>query len=68
LALAGMLAADFFVSEQYSKQLWLLLALGPSLLAIAHHSGGDPRGAWNGARGVPRRRPPDLPSTRLTRT
>jgi O-antigen ligase len=35
MALAGMLAADFFVSEQYSKQLWLLLALGPALLAIA---------------------------------
>jgi len=35
MALAGMLAADFFLSEQYSKQLWLLLALGPALLAIA---------------------------------
>jgi O-antigen ligase len=35
VALAGILAADFFVSDQYSKQLWLLLALGPALLAIA---------------------------------
>jgi O-antigen ligase len=35
LALAGILAADFFVSEQYSKQLWVLLALGPVLLSIA---------------------------------
>ena len=35
MALAGILAADFFVSEQYSKQLWLLLALGPALLSIA---------------------------------
>ena len=35
VALAGILAADFFVSEQYSKQLWLLLALGPALLSIA---------------------------------
>ena len=29
----GVLATDFFQSEQYSKQLWLLLALGPALLA-----------------------------------
>jgi O-antigen ligase len=35
IALAGMLAADFFVSEQFSKQLWLLLALCPALLSIA---------------------------------
>jgi O-antigen ligase len=35
VALAGILAADFFVSEHYSKQLWLLLALGPALLALA---------------------------------
>jgi O-antigen ligase len=36
IALVGILAADFFVSEQYSKQLWLLLALGPALLSLAH--------------------------------
>lgn len=35
IAITGMLAADFFVSDQYSKQLWLLLALCPALLAIA---------------------------------
>jgi O-antigen ligase len=35
VALIGILAADFFVSDQYSKQLWLLLALGPALLALA---------------------------------
>lgn len=35
VAIAGILAADFFVSDQYSKQLWLLLALGPALLALA---------------------------------
>jgi O-antigen ligase len=35
IALAGILAADFFASEQYSKQLWLLLALGPAMLALA---------------------------------
>jgi O-antigen ligase/capsular polysaccharide biosynthesis protein len=32
---AGLLAADFFVSAEFSKQLWLLLALGPCLLAVA---------------------------------
>jgi O-antigen ligase len=35
IALVATLAADFFVSAQFSKQLWILLALGPALLAIA---------------------------------
>lgn len=35
VALVAILAADFFGSRQYSKQLWLLLSLGPALLAIA---------------------------------
>src|SRR5438067_766626 len=35
VALCGVLAADFFISEEFSKQLWLLLGLGPALLAIA---------------------------------
>ena len=34
VGLAAMLTADFFASEQYSKQLWLLLALGPATLAV----------------------------------
>jgi O-antigen ligase len=35
VAIAALLAADFFLSEQYSKQLWLLLALGPAMAAVA---------------------------------
>ncbi len=35
VALIALLAADFFASEQFSKQLWLLLALGPVLLRVA---------------------------------
>jgi O-antigen ligase len=35
VALVGILTADFFASEQFSKQLWLLLGLGPALLAMA---------------------------------
>jgi O-antigen ligase len=35
VVLAGLLAADFFGSRQYSKQLWLLLALCPVLLEIS---------------------------------
>lgn len=31
----GFLAAGLFLSEQFSKQLWLLLALGPAMLAMA---------------------------------
>lgn len=35
LGLLGMLVADFFISEMYSKLLWVVLALCPALLAIA---------------------------------
>ena len=35
VALVGILASDFFGSRQFSKQLWLLMALTPALLAIA---------------------------------
>jgi O-antigen ligase len=35
VAMLGILAADFFISGQFSKQLWLLLGLGPSLLAVS---------------------------------
>jgi O-antigen ligase len=35
VGLIGILSADFFASEQFSKQLWLLLGLGPALLAMA---------------------------------
>jgi O-antigen ligase len=37
VALIGMLVAGIFISAQFSNQLWLLLALGPSLLAISQH-------------------------------
>ncbi len=40
LAVLGMLAADFFLSGQLSKQLWLLLGLGPALLAVAQTRSG----------------------------
>jgi O-antigen ligase len=35
VSLCGVLAADFFISEEFSKQLWLQLGLGPALLGIA---------------------------------
>lgn len=35
VGLIGLMTADFFISEMYSKLLWLLLALGPPLLYIA---------------------------------
>jgi O-antigen ligase len=35
VALVGNLVADFFISGEYSKQLWLLLGFGPALLAVA---------------------------------
>lgn len=43
-ALLAMLAAGAFLSQEFSKQLWLLLALGPSMLAIARaRRGGSSR-------------------------
>ena len=35
LALVGLLVADAFASDQLAKELWLLLGLGPALLALA---------------------------------
>ena len=35
VAVVALLAMDFFLSDQFSKQLWLLLALCPALLSIA---------------------------------
>lgn len=35
LAIIGLMSADFFLSGQFSKQLWLLLGLAPALLAIS---------------------------------
>lgn len=40
IALIGFLASLFFASDEFKKQLWLLLALGPALLAIARAGGG----------------------------
>jgi O-antigen ligase len=38
VALAGLLAAVFFSSQVFSKEMYLLLALGPALLAIARRT------------------------------
>jgi O-antigen ligase len=48
VGLIGNLAADFFISNQWSKQLWLLLALCPAMLAVARRAPEDepvPRGS-----------------------
>jgi O-antigen ligase len=39
LALVGVLVAEVFVSSQYSKYLWLLIATCPVLLALARRTG-----------------------------
>lgn len=33
--LAGILVASFFISNEYSKALWLMLSLGPTTLSVA---------------------------------
>jgi O-antigen ligase len=35
VALLGTLAADFFLSQEFNKQLWLLLGFGPTLLVLS---------------------------------
>jgi O-antigen ligase len=35
VSLIGLLAADVFLSDEYSRPLWLLVGLGPALLALA---------------------------------
>jgi len=44
VALASLLAANFFISREYSKQLWLVLALGPAMLNILRRDHGATRG------------------------
>ena len=46
VALIGILTADFFISEQFSKQLWLLLGLGPALLGVAKAMRAGEAGTW----------------------
>lgn len=48
ISMLGLLASCFFLSEEFNKQLWLLMALGPALLAIARRAereGAAPRAA-----------------------
>jgi O-antigen ligase len=46
VALFGLLGSLFFSSDEYKKQLWLLLAMAPALLAIgkSENSTGEDRG------------------------
>jgi O-antigen ligase len=41
LALISVFVADFFSSGLYSKQLWLLLAIAPALIAVANRPEGS---------------------------
>lgn len=42
VAQMGMLAAAFFASIQYNKQVWILLAFGPALLALSRSTEREP--------------------------
>jgi putative inorganic carbon (hco3(-)) transporter len=41
LGLLGMLVADFFISDMYTKLLWVMLAIGPATLAVARSESTD---------------------------
>jgi putative inorganic carbon (HCO3(-)) transporter len=53
VALVGILASDFFGSREFSKQLWLLLAVAPALLAMARQraAASEPYSSRGGGRG-----------------
>jgi len=53
LGTLGMLVAYFFATNQYEKQLWLMLGLGPASLAIARRQLGARLAT--GSRRAPRR-------------
>jgi hypothetical protein len=38
IALIGILVADTFISQEYNKALWILLAFGPAVLGIARRA------------------------------
>lgn len=59
VATAGYLVAIFFISEMYSKLLWILLAMGPPLLAVARARERDAAAeiTASGAPAAPRRGP-----------
>jgi hypothetical protein len=39
LALVAFMSADFFLSGEFSKQLWLTFALCPAVLALSETAG-----------------------------
>lgn len=55
IAMAGLLTADAFLSAEFSKQLWLLLALGPALLAVARRPSAPAAASWAPVRAPYRR-------------
>jgi O-antigen ligase len=44
VAMVGLLVADFFISQMFNKQLWLMLGIGPAMLAISQRSGAKSAG------------------------
>jgi peptidoglycan/LPS O-acetylase OafA/YrhL len=41
LALLGLLAAYVFLSDEYSRPLWVMVGIGPALLAMAKRMQSD---------------------------
>jgi O-antigen ligase len=67
LALVGMLTATFFLSDLENGQLWILLALGPVLAALARRQAGHLRVAPDSDI-APERSPPTLPGLKARRS
>jgi putative inorganic carbon (HCO3(-)) transporter len=63
LAMVAMLASQFFGSELFLKELWLLLASGPAVLAIAEERSATAaqRASVGGAAPAPARARLDVP-------
>jgi O-antigen ligase len=57
VALIGMLAADFFISQMFSKQLWLMLGIGPAILGVSRSSAAETATAETTREPIPPARP-----------
>jgi O-antigen ligase len=57
LALVAFMSADFFLSGEFSKQLWLTFALSPAILALSHRPGAEPLGSPPAAEPAQRAQP-----------
>ncbi len=63
VAQVGFLAGAFFTSREYSKDIWLILALGPAFLGVARAQASEEPEGEQAASRIPASAPSPLPGT-----